>query len=282
MQPDSPDVAPASISARLRISLVAATDTAGETLDAEKLAQAKTGTRRSRQAANGIEPAPRRNETRRERVRDGSRPAPPAEDLAGDVPADERIARAPAPAGEPAQRREGERLGLIPDRPSQSNRDAAAPGRAPAQDDRDSERPRSDGKADANEDSDTDRAAVAYSVTVGVTNHPGVLGALQFDIIFRGDAGGFAGAAGSAKCFSEIPAALSTFNDKGKGTLSGALIDLEGIQTPGAIATCTFKSRSAVGPSDFSVTVVDASPPDTGKSLPEFPQMAVIDLRAAK
>jgi hypothetical protein len=35
-------------------------------------------------------------------------------------------------------------------------------------------------------------------VTVGVTNAVGLLGALQFNIVFTGESGGFAGAFGTA------------------------------------------------------------------------------------
>jgi hypothetical protein len=134
---------------------------------------------------------------------------------------------------------------------------------------------------DSDENDPPDVAAVAYAVTVGVTNDVGLLGAIQFDIAYGGDSGGFAGAAGSARCFSEVAAALSSFNDKGSGVLSGALIDLDGIPTPGPIATCTFRSRDSVRPTDFSVTVVDASPPATDMPLPEFPVMAVTALERA-
>jgi hypothetical protein len=135
------------------------------------------------------------------------------------------------------------------------------------------------GRADANEDSDTDRAARAYAVTVSVTNAAGPLGALQFDIVHRGGSGGFAGAAASARCSAQLPAALATFNDRGNGTVSGALVDLNGIDTPGAVATCTFKSRDSVSPGDFSVQVVDAAGVE-GEKPAQDPRMSVTDVRA--
>lgn len=136
------------------------------------------------------------------------------------------------------------------------------------------------GKLDTNEDSDADRAARSYEIVIGVTNGVGVLGALQFDVTHHGS-GGFAGAGGSAGCRSLVQAALATFNDKGHGTLTGALVDLDGIPTPGAVASCTFKSREAVNPSDFSIRVTDATNPEVGK-LAQNPQMAVLSLTASE
>ena len=130
----------------------------------------------------------------------------------------------------------------------------------------------------ANEETDTDRTAHTYAVTVGVTTESGNLGALQFDVRYTGSSGGWLGAGGSAVCTADIQVALATFNDRGGSWLSAAMVDLTGFDTPGPVATCTFKSRETVNPGNFSVQVIDASGADVNAPKPDpFPQMSVFN-----
>jgi hypothetical protein len=294
MVPDAPGIDGREIASRLRISLVAGADRAGAALDEKKLARA--GGKRDGADAGHAEDSPSAHGegdtggVAGERAARGHDAAavPGQPGGAGAGPAEERLAAVPqqpnaamqggappAPAAQPKS--------LVP--PSSANRagapsgDSGGDGSDDGGDDTgdDNQDP---GEADANDDSDTDRSARSFAVTVGVNNAAGRLGALQFDISFRGSGrGGFAGAAGSARCQTEIPAALATFNDKGNGTLSGALVDLDGIETPGAVATCTFKSRENVSAGDFSIRVVDAADVEGGAPV-HAPQMGVQNLRA--
>ena len=112
----------------------------------------------------------------------------------------------------------------------------------------------------------------SFEVYLGVTNNVGRLGALQFDVRFLGDTGGWVGAAGWVRCETTVEAALATFNDKGQGVLSGAMIDLNGLPTPGNMARCTFRAGEEMSPNSFEVDVVDSAttegvPPATAPSM---------------
>jgi len=114
-----------------------------------------------------------------------------------------------------------------------------------------------------------------FDVYIAVANDAGPLGALQFDIVFLGNDGGWFGAGGSTRCSSLGGGSeLSTFNDKGGGLLSGAIVDLEGIETPGEVARCTFGMDMPVLPEYFAVDVVDFADVE-GNPPPEDPIMEV-------
>ncbi len=130
------------------------------------------------------------------------------------------------------------------------------------------------------DDPTTSGVAVTYSVTLGVTTASGDLGALQFDVRYRGSEGGWLGAGSGAVCSPTIPVDLATFNDRGEGVLSGAVVDLEGISTPGAVCTCGFKTREAIRPGRFSIQVIDAAGTDNGAASPDpFPRMTVVEIQ---
>jgi len=133
------------------------------------------------------------------------------------------------------------------------------------------------GSANANDDSENDVQAVRYAVTVGVTSHSGLLGALQFDVTHLGSTGGFVGAGASVDCSADVNAALTSFNDRGNGRLSAAFVDLQGFQTPTPVATCRFKTRERLAASSFQVTTTDASGPDLSASQ-QLPVMEVLDV----
>jgi hypothetical protein len=124
---------------------------------------------------------------------------------------------------------------------------------------------------------DTDPNGVQYAVTASVISDSGILGALQFDVTYLGDSGGFVGAGGSVACTLEVDVALSSFNDRGHGRLSAALVDLQGFSTPTPVATCLFKTPDDVAAEDFEVTATDASGPDL-QSTGELPEMAITRL----
>jgi hypothetical protein len=134
-----------------------------------------------------------------------------------------------------------------------------------------------DSSAGNGDDGENDVQAVRYAVTVGVTSHSGVLGALQFDVTHLGSSGGFVGAGGSVDCNPDVDAALTSFNDRGNGRLSAAFVDLQGFQTPTAVATCRFKTREQLAPTSFQVTTTDASGPDL-QSSKQLPTMEVLDV----
>jgi len=119
-----------------------------------------------------------------------------------------------------------------------------------------------------------------FWIYLGVTNDVGRLGALQFDARYLGDTGGWVGAAGWGLCEARVPAALATFNDKGAGLLSGAMIDLDGLPTPGVMARCVFRADEDLSPSSFEVDVVDSANVEGNRPKTQ-PVMAVVGIEPA-
>ncbi|MFQ5477396.1 MAG: hypothetical protein ACE5E4_02135 [Candidatus Binatia bacterium] len=106
-----------------------------------------------------------------------------------------------------------------------------------------------------------------YAVTVGVSSDSGSVAALQFDIKYKGE-GGFVGDAGDVECESAFEGSLATFNNKGDGLVSGAIIDLAGFSTPTEVATCSFRTKEDPSKDSFEVTAVDSSDADSTKIEP--------------
>ena len=289
MVPETTSATATAIAARLRISLLNATDTAGVALDDRQLASSRSSGRRIAAASTdgtGGDTARAAGSTGAAGSATGSGAAPSAGSAASGRTADTGTASPPATAGTRtggmgASPEVGRRL-IPPDRTAaaRSPGSPSSPGAPGADGDGggDDGGDQALGKADSNEDTDTDRSATAYVVTIGVTSQ-GKLGALQFNLQHHGTSGGFAGAGASARCQNTGAAAsaLASFNDVGNGVLRAGFIDLNGFDTPGAVATCTFKSRDSVTASDFSIEVVDATDPEL---KPQNVAVAVMDLRA--
>jgi hypothetical protein len=107
----------------------------------------------------------------------------------------------------------------------------------------------------------TPSASGGYTVTFGVGNRVGRLGAVQFEASAKGGAD-WQGSAASVSCRNASGAAMMACNDKGGGKLSCAFVDAKGIGTPIALVSCRLSSSKPVAPSDFAIKVVDASSPD--------------------
>ncbi|MEE8312327.1 MAG: hypothetical protein V3R77_08720, partial [Candidatus Binatia bacterium] len=121
-----------------------------------------------------------------------------------------------------------------------------------------------------------------YAVTFSVTSDSGSLAALQFDVRYLDGNGGWVGAAGSVVCSTLIDVALATYNDRGAGRLSAAIIDLEGFDTPNAMSTCVLRAADAPTAQSFAIIVLDATTPDStgpGVGRPDpFPIMQVTSI----
>ena len=281
MIPDEAGVSAETISSRLRVSLLSATDVAGKPVEEHRLAHAEGGSGGPQGHAPldgaGNEPG---RPSHRERLDAERRQA--AEE-GGEAPAGaepkELAAQAPAAPAQPpkAAAETGSPHSLVPESGDRSaSRGAPPPDSGRGGDEADQNQgDDSAGKEDSNEDTDTDPKAIAYELTISVKNAIGDLGALQFNLVHQGQGGGFAGAHGTARCRPMVPTALASFNDMGNGTLKAGLIDTKGFATPGPIVSCTFKSRESVSSGDFAVEVVDATDPELNK---KDPQLAVTDI----
>ena len=100
-----------------------------------------------------------------------------------------------------------------------------------------------------------------YTVTFGVGNRAGRLGAVQFEA--RAKAGAdWQGSGASVACRNSSGASMMACNDKGGGLLACAFVDAAGVSTPGSLVSCRIASSKPLAATDFSVKVVDASSPD--------------------
>nr|MBC8293911.1 hypothetical protein [Pseudomonadota bacterium] len=97
-------------------------------------------------------------------------------------------------------------------------------------------------------------SAGQFAVTFAIRNAIANVAALQFDVNYSG--GEFSGAAGDVECSSPFSGAIATFNNKGGGLLSGAVIDISGFAAPPDIATCVDTAMSNPGPADFPIPPV--------------------------
>jgi hypothetical protein len=101
--------------------------------------------------------------------------------------------------------------------------------------------------------------APRYRVTFSVVSDDGLLGALQFDVEYLGSSGTFVGAGGSVSCVPRVSVHIASFNDRGDGRLSAALVDIDGFPTPAAIADCYFVTDDDIDVGSFAITTIDAA-----------------------
>ncbi|HYC54281.1 MAG TPA: hypothetical protein VEL28_05010 [Candidatus Binatia bacterium] len=114
-----------------------------------------------------------------------------------------------------------------------------------------------------------DEAAPAFEVTVNVSAAE-TLGALQFQIIYEGDSGGWAGRGPNVIC-EALTDGLAAANYVGKRAVKLGLVSLEGIKS-GAVVKCVFRSPERVTASSFTVSIEDASNLETDplKAVPKM------------
>jgi hypothetical protein len=100
-----------------------------------------------------------------------------------------------------------------------------------------------------------------YAVSFDLEATDGPIGALQFDVEYRG--GGDAGWVGGAACRWIVQAALHACNDKHHGKLTCAVVDTGGFTGPTPRLQCEFRATDdGLTVDDFDVDVTDASTTD--------------------
>lgn len=103
-----------------------------------------------------------------------------------------------------------------------------------------------------------------YTVSFDLEATAGPLGALQFDVEYRGGGkGGWVGAGGGAACRWIVQAAIHACNDKRGGDLTCAVVDTGGFTGPIPLLECEFRAQDdRLTVDDFDVDVTDASSPN--------------------
>jgi hypothetical protein len=268
MVPDSAEVGAAQIASRLKVGLAGAIAKDGKVLDQKRLASTRGAGRKSpRGGSSGADG------TAAGSGRDPVKPGAADNKVAADSdPAAEKSAvsgmkvdRDDLAARE--ARRQAEREASA-DRASENDAVRAARERAEAQAEADRAALEDDAALE-DEDEDTNdpedsQPVASYDVVLTVTSDSGPVSALQFDVNHLGSSGGWQGAGSKANCRQLASVNMNTCNDKGRGRITCAMVDLGGFPTPTDILSCVFKSADEVGIGDFSVQVIDASDPDMG------------------
>ena len=110
---------------------------------------------------------------------------------------------------------------------------------------------------------DVTAPTTTYTVSFDLGPTDGPLGALQFDVEYRGGGGrGWVGAGGGAACRWIVQAAIHACNDKRGGTLTCAVVDTGGFTGPIPLLECEIVSTNdALTADDFEIEVTDASTP---------------------
>lgn len=276
MIPDSAEIAPATISANLKVALAGATDTKGEKLDDRRLAMTRSGGRDVSTAAPSDAETGSGDDSGMKVDRDsmgsnsgaarGANPGAgagslgdalrqrntgnPVKEMEREAEQAEREARAAERAAREAEKNAGAR-----DSAGGAGGDAGMPD-ATGDD------------AEQENDPGVSHSTPSYAVTVEILNGAGLVGALQFDVNHTGGSGGWQGSKGSVRCSWNVSGGITACNDVGSGRVRCALADVSGFQTPASIATCIFRTDDPVNASNFNVNVIDASDP-------EFKQISV-------
>jgi cysteine-rich repeat protein len=124
-------------------------------------------------------------------------------------------------------------------------------------------------------------------IRFGVTNAE-VLGALSYDTDYFNAPGEFSGSGGAVECTS-LSGDLAAFNDCDTAdacptipfasrSLASAVISAGGFNTPADMAVCSFVATTIPQPTDFLITVTDATRPDFS---PAFANVEVTDISCA-
>ena len=110
---------------------------------------------------------------------------------------------------------------------------------------------------------DVTAPTTTYTVSFDLEATEGPLGALQFDVEYRGGSpAGWVGAGGGAACRWSVQAAIHACNDKRGGILTCAVVDTGGFTGPIPLLECELRSTDdSLTIDEFDVQVTDASSP---------------------
>lgn len=104
---------------------------------------------------------------------------------------------------------------------------------------------------------------VAYLVQANLAQTSGLVGALQFEINYSGEGGGWSSTEGFVDCYWWVDATLQGCNGRSSSALVCAVVDPAGFPGPAPLVQCEFLAPiDDLTASDFDVRVVDASGPD--------------------
>ncbi|HYC56712.1 MAG TPA: hypothetical protein VEL28_17410 [Candidatus Binatia bacterium] len=89
------------------------------------------------------------------------------------------------------------------------------------------------------------------------------VGAVQFRVDYSDAPGQFEGTGSQVSCEEEVDGAIFAATDDDAGeSLSLGIISLDGFAAPTPLVTCQFTASEIPDPSDFDITIEDASDPD--------------------
>ena len=105
-----------------------------------------------------------------------------------------------------------------------------------------------------------DLRAPTYTLEISVDSNVGRLGALQLEVMHLGDSGAFLGHGDQVECALVVDGLIAA-NYTGGRTAKVGIIALLGINTPGPVVRCGFRTYEHIDEDSFRVDVTDASSP---------------------
>lgn len=99
-----------------------------------------------------------------------------------------------------------------------------------------------------------------FTLEFAVTSASGRVGALQLEVTYLGDSGGFIASGDSVDCEALVDGLVAA-NYLGERTAKMGIVNIQGFSTPAPVLRCGFHTEDALDASSFNVDVVDASSP---------------------
>jgi hypothetical protein len=122
--------------------------------------------------------------------------------------------------------------------------------------------------------------ATDYSLTFSVEPGdavPVTIGALQFEVTYLGNNGGFIGSGDQIDCVVLVDAIVAG-NDPRQDVARIGMISLQGFHAPSPIIRCGFRTADDLAPESFRIEVLDAS--DTNSESLDPPPVVVLSSMA--
>lgn len=113
--------------------------------------------------------------------------------------------------------------------------------------------------ADVASGQDALSAQTDYNLALAIVSSSGEVGAVQFDVFYKGESGRFSPTFDGTRGACRVPLtnAFGVSNVREDGRITIGVAGVPGFATPGQVASCRFSASEAIVPADFDIRVVD-------------------------
>jgi hypothetical protein len=113
--------------------------------------------------------------------------------------------------------------------------------------------------ADVASGQDALSAQTEYKITLAIVSSSGEVGAVQFDVFYKGENGSFSPTFNGTRgaCRVSLTNAFGVSNVRNDGRITIGVAGVPGFLTPTQVASCNFSAKEQVKPDDFDIRVVD-------------------------